>query len=107
MSGINVRLELRKWAIADGLGFIPMDGPETCHRIFDPQRREWLPRFGIPRSILWMGTWRALHPRLILHARGAISVQGSFLQASLESGPFGQALRTLQTGQLRPLQLKF
>ena len=31
LSGFNVELELRQWDIADGLGFIPKDDPETCH----------------------------------------------------------------------------
>ena len=39
MSGFNVGLEQRKRAIADGLGVIPKDDPETCHRNFDPPRR--------------------------------------------------------------------
>ena len=39
MSGFSVGLELRKWAIADGLGFIPEDHPETCHHNFDLLRR--------------------------------------------------------------------
>ena len=40
LSGFNVGLELRKWAIADSLGFIPKDEPETSHRNFDsPGRR--------------------------------------------------------------------
>ena len=33
---------------------------------------------------------------------GAIGVHGGFRQASFESGPSGQEVRTLQTGQLRP-----
>ena len=53
-----------------------------------------------------MGTWRTLHPKLILYAPVAISVHGSFRQASLEPGPSGQELRTLLTGQLRPRQLR-
>ena len=32
---------------------------------------------GTARSIIWMGTWRTLHPRRILHAPGAISVHVS------------------------------
>ena len=79
----------------------PKDEPETCYRNFDPPWREWLPRFDTPRGIIWMGTWRTLHPRRILHAPGAISVHGSFRQASLEPGPSGQELRTLSTRQLR------
>ena len=67
-----------QWAIADGLGFIPKDAPETYHHNFDQPRRGWLPRFGTPRSIIWMGTWRTLHPRRILHARGVISVHVGF-----------------------------
>ena len=102
VSGFNVGLEQRKWAIADGLGFIPKDHPETCHRNFDPTRRRWLPRFDTPRDIIWMGTWRTLHPRRILHAPGAISVHGSFRQAILEPGQSGQELRTLPTGHLLP-----
>ena len=42
------------------------------------------------------------HPRRILRAAGAISVHGSFRQASLEPGSSGQELWTLPTGQLRP-----
>ena len=38
----------------------------------------------------------------ILHAPGAISVHGSFRQASLEPESSGQKLRTLPTGQLSP-----
>ena len=41
----NVGLELRQQVIADSLGFIPKDNPETCHRNFDPPQRGWLPRF--------------------------------------------------------------
>ena len=35
-----------------------------------------------------------MHLRRILHAPGVISLHGSFRQASLESGPFGQEPRT-------------
>ena len=45
LSGFNVGLELRKWAIADGLGLIPEDDPETCHHNFDPRRRGWLNKY--------------------------------------------------------------
>ena len=55
-----------------------------------------------PRGIIWMGAWRTLHPRRILHALGAISVHGNFRQESLKPGPSGQELRTLPTGQLQP-----
>ena len=40
---VNVGLELRKWPIADGLGFIPEDDPETCHHNFDPPQL-WYPQ---------------------------------------------------------------
>ena len=76
--GFNVGLEQRLWAIADGLGLIPKDDPEICHRNFDPSRRGWLSRFGTPRGIIRMVTWRTLHLRRILHASGAISKHGSF-----------------------------
>ena len=49
---------------------------DACHRNFDPPQRGWLPRYGIPRDIIWMGTWWTLYPRRILHAPGAISVHG-------------------------------
>ena len=42
-----------------------------------------------------METWRILHPRWILDAPGAISVQGGVSQVSLESGPSGQELSAL------------
>ena len=45
---------------------------------FDQPLRGWLPRFDIPRGIIWMGAWRTLHPRRILHAPGAINVHGGF-----------------------------
>ena len=77
----NVGLDLRKWAIADRLGFIPKDDPDICHR-----------NFGTPKDIIWMGIF---HSRRLLHPPGAISVHGSFRQASLEPGPTGQELRTL------------
>ena len=104
MSGFNVGLELRLWDIADGRGFIPKDDPETCYRNFDPPRRGWLPNFGTPTGIIWVGTWRTLLPRQILHAPISFSVHGSFCLASLEPGPSDQELRTLPTGQLRPLK---
>ena len=74
LSGFNIRLEQRQWAIADGLGFILKDDPETCHHNFDLPRRGWLLRFEIPRSIIRMGTWRTLNPRRILPASGAITI---------------------------------
>ena len=52
LGGFNVGLEQHQWAIADGLGFIPKDDPETFHRNFDPLRRGWLPHFGTPRDII-------------------------------------------------------
>ena len=82
----NVELELRLWVIADDLGFIPKDDPETCHHNFNLSRRGWLPHFGNPRGIIWIGTWRTLHPRRILHVPVAISIHGSFGQLRLEPG---------------------
>ena len=102
MSGINVGLELRWWTIADGLGFIPMDDPETFHRNFDPSRKGWIPHFGPIRGIISNGNLEDIAPTTILHAPGAISVHGSFRKASLEPGPSGQELRTLPTEQLQP-----
>ena len=86
MAGYNVELEQRWWAIADGLGFIPKDDSEICHRNCHPPRRGWLPRFGTPRDIIWMGTWRTLHPRRILHTPSAISVHGEPRTRALLSG---------------------
>ena len=74
----NFGLEQRQWAIPDGLGFIPKDDPKTYHRNFDPTLRGWLPRFGTFRGIIWMGTWRTLHPRLILHEPGTFRVYRGF-----------------------------
>ena len=34
------------------------------------------PKLWHPRGIIWMGAWKTLHPRLILHTPGAISEQG-------------------------------
>ena len=48
LSVFNVGLEQRYWAIADGLGFIPKDDLETCHRNFYPTRRGWLPALVSP-----------------------------------------------------------
>ena len=49
-----------------------------------------------------MGTRSTLHPRRILHAPGAISVDGDVLQASFEAGPSCQELSALPTEQPRP-----
>ena len=84
LGGFSVGLELRKWGIADVLGFNPKNDPETCHRNFNAPKMGWLPHFRTPRGIIYMGTWRTLLTRRILHAPGAIS---SFRQASLEFGP--------------------
>ena len=78
MSEFNVGLKQRLWAIADSQGFIPKDDPETWYRNFGPPWRGWLPRFGTPKGIIWMRTWRTMRKRWILHAPGAISVQGGF-----------------------------
>ena len=76
MSEFNVGLKQRLWAIADSQGFIPKDDPETWYRNFGPPWRGWLPRFGTPKGIIWMRTWRTMRKRWILHAPGAISVHG-------------------------------
>ena len=78
-----------QWAVSDGLGFIPKNGPETCHHNFDLPRRGWLPRFGTPRGIIRMGIGRTLHRRRILRASGAISVHGGVSPGE----PRTQALR--------------
>ena len=51
MGGFDVGLEPHKWAIADGLGFIPKDVAETCAHNFDPPLKACLPRFGTPKGI--------------------------------------------------------
>ena len=78
LDGLNIWLEECFRDIADGLGFIPKDDPDTCHRNFDQPQRGCLPCFGTSRGIIWIGTWRTLHPQLILHAPGAISVHSGF-----------------------------
>ena len=64
--------------IADGLGLIPKDGPETYYYNFDPQRRGWFHHFDTPRNIIWMGTCWTLHSRRILYSPGAIIVHGGY-----------------------------
>ena len=59
-------------------------------RVHYDLRRVWFPRFGTPRGIIWIGTWRTLHPRQILNAPGAISVHGG---VSLDE-PRTRALRS-------------
>ena len=62
------------------------------------------------RKTVWRGKkvmiWDRACSRRIFYAPSAISVHGSFRQASLESGPSGQELRTLPTGQLRRPSLR-
>ena len=58
--GFNVELELRQWAIADGLGFIPEDDPETYYHNFDPPRRGRFCHFGTSRGANLMETWWTL-----------------------------------------------
>ena len=48
-----------QWAIADCLGLILKDGPETYHYNFDPPQRGWLAHFGTPGHIIYMGSWKA------------------------------------------------
>ena len=54
------------WAIADGLGLIPKDGPQICHHNFDPSRKGWLPRFGTPRGTVDSKIIRALAIVLVI-----------------------------------------
>ena len=87
---IGARIHIRPWVHswlnrAVGLGFIPKDDSETCHHNFDPPRRGWLPCFGIPIGIIWIGTWKTLHTRPILHAPGAISVHDSVSLSELRT----------------------
>ena len=57
----------KQWAIADCLGFISKDVPESRrHAITILIRRGWLPFFGTLKGITWMVIWRTLHPRRIL-----------------------------------------
>ena len=49
MSEFNVGVEQRKWAIADGLGAIPKDDPETWHRNFNPPQRGSTKTLDIPK----------------------------------------------------------
>ena len=37
---LTLELEICRWTIDDGLGICPKTGLETCHRNFDPQKRE-------------------------------------------------------------------
>ena len=73
MVHIKLMVHIQGWV---GLEFIPKDDPETCHYNFGLPQRGWLTRFGIPKGIKWMGTWKTFHHRRILHAPGAISVHG-------------------------------
>ena len=51
----------------------------TLHkRIITINKFYFLNCFGTPKDIICMGTSRTLHPRLILHVPGAISVHGGF-----------------------------
>ena len=85
------RTRAKQWAIADSLGLIPKDGPETCHHNFNLPRRGWLPRFCASRGTIWMATWRTLPPRRNLHAPGAINVHGGV-------SPGEPPIRTLRSG---------
>ena len=80
--GVNIGLELH--AIADILRLNPKSNLMTCHHNFDLPQREWLSCFGAPRGIIWMGTWRTLHPRQNIHALAYMAV---FPHANLEPGP--------------------
>ena len=66
MVGFNVGLELCSELLPTVWDF-PKYGPETCHHNFDPPRREWLPRFGTPRSINTYFKFIILHILLDLH----------------------------------------
>ena len=80
-----------QWVIADDLRLIPENNLETYHHDFDLPRRGWLSNFDTPTCLMWMETWRTLHPRRVIHAPGVISVQGDVL-----SGKPG--IRVLRSG---------
>ena len=60
-----------QWVIADSLELTS----KTCHRNFEPLQRRWLPRFGNPRDIIWMGTWGTFHAQQILLAPGVTTLK--------------------------------
>ena len=62
------------WAFANGLGVNPKADPETSGLAILNLRQVARPSLcqGTPRGIIWMGTWRTLNPRRLLHAPGAI-----------------------------------
>ena len=62
------------------------------------------PCFGNPRCIIWMGTWRMLHPIRILHALGAFSVHVGVLLG--EPRIRTQSWVLFPTGQPRSIYLK-
>ena len=70
--------------IAVDLRRISKDDLETCHHNFDPPRRVCLPRFGTPRGIIWMGTWRTLHSEEFYMHHVPLAYILVFHQASLE-----------------------
>ena len=84
---VGPRTKATQWTIADSLGLIPKDDPETCYHNFDLLRRGWFPRFCTPRGVIWRGTWRTLHRRLISHAPSAISISihGGILPGELRT----------------------
>ena len=102
---VSRRTKATQWSIADDLTFVSKDGQKTCNHNFDLPRRGWLPHFGTPRGIIWMRTWRTLHPWRILHAPDAISVYGVASQASLEPGRSRTELSALPTERPRPAKV--
>ena len=65
-----------QWAFADGLGVNPMADPETIDLavLIFRQSGEAITLSRYPKRYYSPGTWRTLHPRLILHAPGALNL---------------------------------
>ena len=45
-----------------------------------------------PTDMIWIGTWRTLHPRWIFHAQAPLAYMALFRRASLEPRPSGPEL---------------
>ena len=81
---VKRRIRATQRASDGGLGLIPKNDPETCRYNFNLSWRGWFPRFGTPRGIIWMGTWRTLHSEEFYMHHVPLAYILVFHQASLE-----------------------
>lgn len=86
-------------SIAEILGYISEQVPETLYHYIVSPRKERLPSFGNPQRYNLHGNLATLNQRIILHALGAINVNGGIWQQRASNlGPPVSSLKLNRSG---------